>query len=374
MSKLITIDNEYKEWLSDIKIRIKQSQLKASIRVNTEMLELYWSIGSDIVELQAESKWGTGVVPQLSKDLSKAFPDAQGFSERNLVYMTQFYRFYHATLIPKQAVAELGKDDQKQFPQQPVAELNESTNDLQAPQQLCMMVPWGQNILIFTKSKSPEEAIFYLQQTIQNGWSRSELTKQIKDNLYHKRGASPNNFETTLPDLQSAIATEMTRDPYNFDFAAAALRDGYKEKELEDALTKNITDFLIELGQGFAYMGRQIKLTVGKKTFKLDLLFYNVKLHCYIAIDLKTGVFDSKDIGQLGLYVSAVNHIMKADEDKPTVGLLICKEKDNTVARYSLESSAHPIGISEYELANLIPEDYKSALPSVKEIEEELND
>jgi predicted nuclease of restriction endonuclease-like (RecB) superfamily len=213
------------------------------------------------------------------------------------------FTFYSKrSLIGQQAVDQLANEGTTQISQQAVDQFTStSTNVSPVP---CTLIPWGQNILIFTKSKSLEEAIFYVQQTIQNGWSRSALTKQIKDNLYHKQGASPNNFKTTLPDLQSAKATGMTRDPYNFDFAAAALRDGYKEKELEDALTKNITDFLIELGQGFAYMGRQIKLTV---------------------------------------------------------------------ARYSLESSAHPIGISEYELANLIPEDYKSALPSVKEIEEELN-
>ncbi|MDR0853370.1 MAG: PDDEXK nuclease domain-containing protein [Clostridiales Family XIII bacterium] len=357
MSKLITIDNEYKDWLTDLKQRIKQSQLKASVRINTEMLELYWSIGADIVERQAESKWGSGVVSQLSKDLKAAFPNADGFSTTNLKYMKQFFSFYN---------------QKSPIGQQAVDQLPEKNTNLSLPHYA--LIPWGHNILIFTKSKSIDEAMFYLQQTVKNGWSRSELTKQIKDNLYHKLGTSQNNFNMTLPDIQSALATEITKDPYNFDFTSCDLRAKFQESELEDALINHISEFLLEMGNGFAYYGRQVKLNVGTKQLKLDLLFYHVNLHCYVAVELKIGEFDSSDVGQLGTYISAVNHIFKDDIDNPTVGLLICKGKDNTLAQYSLEGSAHPIGISEYDFSNIFPDDYKSALPSLEEIEKELRE
>jgi predicted nuclease of restriction endonuclease-like (RecB) superfamily len=360
MGKLMNIDSEYKDWLTDLKQRIKRSQLKASVRVNTEMLELYWSIGADIVERQAESKWGSGVISQLSKDLATEFPDAKGFSPRNLKYMRSFYLYFADIPIGQQAVAQL--------------ETEERLDTYRLPPPECTLIPWGHNILIFTKSNSLEEAMFYIQQTIENGWSRSDLTKFILDDLYHKHGTSQNNFNMTLPDIQSALATEITKDPYNFDFTSCDLRTKFLETELEDALINHITEFLLEMGKGFAYYGRQIKLKAGTKKLKLDLLFYHVNLHCYVVVELKSGEFDSADIGQLGTYISAVNHQLKKDGDNQTVGLLICKNKDNTLAQYSLEGSAHPIGISEYDFSGIIPEDYKSALPSVEEIEKELKD
>jgi len=357
MGKLIKNDNEYKSWLVELKTRIRSSQIKAALRTNDEMIGLYWSIGADIVERQAEEKWGSGVIPKLSEDLKREFPDASGFSVTNLKYMKQFYLFYaDMTPISQQVVDQLT-----------ILEKNPSTHP-----KACALIPWGHNIRIFTSVKSPNEAMFYVQQTIANNWGRAELAKQINESLYLKHGKAPNNFELLLPKPQSALAVEITKDPYNFDFVGLTGR--YIEADLENALADNVTQFLIELGKGFAYVGRQIKLKVGRKTFKLDLLFYHTILHSYIVVDLKTGEFDPKDIGQLGLYISAVNHQFNTEIDNQAIGLLICKSKDNTVARYALESSSQPIGISEYEIANAIPEELKSALPTIEEIESELTE
>ena len=377
MVNLIKISNEYKTWLADLKKRIRSSQIKAALRTNDAMIELYWSIGADIVERQAEAKWGSGIIPQLSLDLKVEFPNTEGFSERNLRYMRSFYQFYSKYPILQQLVAELPKRTKPEFLQQVVAEIEENKETTENSAgftfpQICTLIPWGHNIRIFTNAKSLEEAIFYIQQTIAGNWGRAELAKQIKEKLYLKHGKAPNNFELLLPEPQSGLAEEITKDPYNFDFTG--LTGTYIEAELEDALTNNVTHFLIELGKGFAYVGRQIKLKVGRKTFKLDLLFYHTVLYCYVVVDLKTGDFDPKDVGQVGLYISAVNHQFRTEMDNSTIGLLICKSKDNTVARYALESSSQPIGISEYEIANAVPDKYKSALPTIEEIEDELGE
>jgi len=372
MANLIKINDEYKTWLADLKKRIRSSQIKAALRTNDAMIELYWSIGADIVERQAEAKWGSGVIPRLSEDLKKEFPNVSGFSVTNLKYMKQFYLFYVNTVpISQQVVDQLENVATSVISQQVVGQLVLVDESAGIRPQACIMIPWGHNIRIFTSAKSLEEAMFYMQQTIAGNWGRAELAKQIKENLYLKRGKAPNNFELLLPEPQSDLAAEITKDPYNFDFTG--LTGTYIETELEDALTNNVTQFLIELGKGFAYVGRQIKLKVGRKTFKLDLLFYHTVLHCYIVVDLKTGDFDPKDVGQVGLYISAVNHQLKTETDNSTIGLLICKSKDNTVARYALESSSQPIGVSEYEIANAVPEEYKSSLPTIEEIEGELD-
>jgi predicted nuclease of restriction endonuclease-like (RecB) superfamily len=371
MSKLIKVDNEYKAWISDLKQRIRHSQLKAAVRINSEMIELYWSIGADIIEKQAESKWGDGIIRQLSMDLKNEFQGTSGFSERNLKYMRFFYQFYSTASIGQQAVAQLTENVHSQIGQQVVAQLPHKENE---PPKNCAFVPWGHNILIFSKSKTLQEAQFYLHQTIDNSWSRAELKQAIANGLFPKHGKAPNNFPAVFPEVQSKLATEITKDPYNFDFVAASLRQGYKELELEDALMSNATKLLLELGRGFAYVGRQIVLQAGRKRLRLDLLFYHLLLHCYVAVDLKTDEFEAHDLGQLGLYISAINHIYKTEEDKPTIGLLICKSKDNTMAKWALEGISHPIGISEYELSELLPENYKSSLPTIEEIEEEFKD
>jgi predicted nuclease of restriction endonuclease-like (RecB) superfamily len=369
MGKLIKVDSEYREWLADVKQRVRQNQIKAAVRVNSSMLELYWSIGADIVEKQAESKWGSGVIPQLSKDLRDEFTDVQGFSKRNLGSMKKFYMFY----------SQCGA-----FGQRPGAKISgneelESTSSIlhqvgakSSIPPLLGMIPWRHHIEIMSRSKSVDEALFYVRQTIENGWSRAVLLNFISVDLYSRKGSAPNNFSLTLPDTQSDLAAEMLKDPYNFDFLALTLN--YKEKELEDALTENITKFLIELGQGFAYVGRQVPIKVGETQLFLDLLFYHLKLRCFIVIELKATKFEAEHAGKLGVYVTAINHQLKADIDNPTIGLIVCKSKDKIMAEYAVESSSQPIGISEYELSKLLPDDYKSSLPSVEEIEEELKD
>ena len=372
MNNLTKIDADYKTWLKELKAKIRGSQIKAAIRVNNTMLELYWSIGADIVEKQAENKWGSGVISQLSRDLREEFPNIQGFSQTNLSYMKKFYMLYSPNPILHQLGGELVEAS---FRHQLGAKLDDDSILHQVGGELALppmlgAVPWRHHVEIMSRSKSLDEAIFYITQTIENGWSRAMLINFMKTNLFHKKGKAPNNFSTVLPDPQSDLASQILKDPYNFDFLM--LTKNYKEKELETALIENMTKLLIELGQGFAYVGKQIPLEVGGDEYTLDLLFYHLKLRCYVAIELKAGNFSPKDLGQLGFYVAAVNHMYKTEADSPTVGMLICREKNNMVAKYALESSACPIGISEYELSELIPENYQSALPTIEEIEDGL--
>lgn len=244
--------------------------------------------------------------------------------------------------------------------QQPVDEL----------QNILFRIPWGHHICIFTKCSNPEQAVFYIQKTLANNWSRSVLLNMIDADLYEAQGKALTNFSQILPDTQGDLAQQITKDPYIFDFLS--LTEGYREKELEDALTENITKFLLELGSGFAYVGRQVRLEIGEEEFFADLLFYHLKLRCFVVVELKTGRFHAEYISKLGLYVSAVNHQMRHKDDAPTIGLLICKSKDEVVAKYTLEASSHPIGVSEYQLSKLIPREIKSALPSIDDIEKEL--
>ena len=347
MSKLIKTDNEYKEWIGELKQRIRQSQIKAAVKVNTELLRLYWNLGENIIKKQTEAKWGSGFLNQLSADLTEAFPDMQGFSKRNLELIRKWYSFYN---------------EEKSNTKQVVSQLQEAL----------FQVPWGHHIKIVSKCTSLKEAQFYIYKIIEHGWSRNVLTNMIESGLYQREGASINNFSLRLPSLQSDLAHELTKDPYNFDFLT--LREGYIERELEEALVNNISKFLLELGNGFAYMGHQVPIVVGGQEFRIDMLFYNIRFRAYVVIELKAGEFEPEFISKLGFYVSAVNHELRKDGDNPTIGLLVCKGKNEIVARYTLESTILPIGISEYELSQLYPKDFKSTLPSIEEIENELKD
>ena len=369
-----TTNADYRQWLIELKTKIQQSQIKASIKVNTELLRLYWDLGQDIVVRQMESSWGSGFFETLSRDLRSEFPHMKGFSERNLLYIKRFYTFYSQEV---QSVQQLAGE----IPQQVAAELKNAENksDIilhQVGEELedhpIFQIPWFHHVLIFSKSKSVKEALFYVQKTIQNNWSRAVLMNFMDADLYSAQGKAITNFSRTLPAVQSDLANEITKDPYNFDFIT--LSSDYKERELEDALTANITKFLLELGQGFAYMGKQVPVKIGNSERFIDLLFYHTELRCYVVIELKATNFEAEHTGKLGLYVSAINHQRKKEFDNPTIGLIICKTKDNVMAQYSLESSNLPIGISEYELSKLLPENYKSALPSIEEIEEKMKD
>lgn len=337
----IKADATYTAWLKGIKQSFAQTQLKAAVSVNTALLEFYWQLGAEIVDKQKSSQWGDGFLAQLSQDLSAEFPDVKGFSKRNLWAIRQWYLFYAQDLaIVQQAVAQLAQ------------------------------IPWGHNLVIVSKCQSTAEALYYVQNTQQQGWSRNVLVHQIESGLYQREGKAISNFEQTLPPLQSDLAQQTLKDPYVFDFLT--LTKNFNERELEQGLIQHITQFLLELGAGFAYVGKQVHLAVGEKDFYLDLLFYHLKLRCYVVIELKAGEFVPEHAGKLNFYLTAVDKQLKTEHDNPSIGLLLCKEKDRLVAEYALTDVNKPIGISEYQLTQALPDNLKSSLPSIEEIEAEL--
>jgi len=372
MTNALTNNSDFRQWLVSLKTRIRQSQIKAAIRVNEELLRLYWDLGCDIVVRQMDAEWGSGFFEQLSKELRVEFPEMKGFSVVNLTYCKRFFQFYTQDGTIRQQVAD-GILPQVDAGLQ-VADnkndiiLHQVGEELRIP--LIFQIPWRHHVEIFTKCKSVEEALFYIRKTVENGWSRAVLMNFLETDLYQRQGKTLNNFDRLLPEPQSDLAKEMMRNTYNFDFLM--LTESYRERELEAALAANITKMLLELGKGFAYVGRQVPIMAGSKELFMDMLFYHLKLRCYVVVELKAREFDAAFTGQLGMYVSAVNHQMRTEFDNPTLGLLICKTKDNVMAQYSLESSSQPIGISEYELSQLLPENIKSELPSIEEIEREL--
>ena len=348
MSVLLKTDKAYYAWLKELKSKIRNVQIKAAVIVNSEMLNFYWELGADIVEKQTSAKWGDGFLAQLSKDLIEEFPNIMGFSERNLQCIRQWHLFFSS-------VDANG--------QQPVGQI---------AQQLVAQIPWGHNLVIISKVKKTAEALFYVRKTIQNNWSRSVLTHHIESGLYAREGKAITNFRNTLPEPQSDLARQTLKDPYTFDFLT--LREKHDERELEDALLNHVTRFLLELGSGFSYLGRQYRLEVNGDEFFIDLLFYHVFLHCYVVVELKTVKFKPEFAGKLNFYVSAVDGILKKEQDNPTIGILICKSKNNTVVEYALKDIHKPIGVSEYTITRNLPEEFKSSLPSIEEIEAELKD
>lgn len=346
---------DYKRWLKDLKQKVVQTQIKAAITVNSSLLQLYWDMGEDIVKRQKNAQWGDGFLKQLSKDLMAEFPEIKGFSERNLKYIRQWFLFYSAA-------PSIG--------QQPVAQLPSSPIGQQLVGQL-VSIPWGHNLKIIAKCKTVEEALYYVQQTQQQGWSRNVLAHQIESDLYQREGQTTNNFATTLPPQQSELAQQTLKDPYVFDFLN--LSQTHNERELEQSLIDHITQFLLELGAGFAYVGKQFPITVGERDFYLDLLFYHTRLHCYVVIELKIGEFEPEHIGKLNFYINAIDQQHRQASDAPTIGLLLCKNKDKVVAEYALNGLQNPISVSEYLLTQSLPENLKGELPSVDRIEQELS-
>ena len=377
MSKLIHIDSEYKHWIQSLSKRYRRSQIKAAVKVNHEMLAYYWQLGRDIVQLNAEQRWGSGFMRSLSQDLKQELPDATGLTERNLYYCKKFYLLYNQEdIILPQVVAESGDANEKQN----VPQVVEKSQDEILPQvgakinAMLSAVPWGHHRYIMDKcGEDTARALFYVRQTVENGWSRAMLLNWLDSNLYERQGKALTNFSATLPEETSDLAREITKDPYDFGFAG--ITGKYNEKTMKAALLTNMTQFLVELGTGFAYVGREYRLKIGETENLIDLLFYNLTLRCYVAIEVKIGEFDARDIGQLGTYVTAVNHILRDPEkDNPTIGLLVCKRKDNTLAQYALESSSQPLGISEYELQKLYPAKVEGTIPTIAEIESVAND
>jgi len=345
--KNILDTSDYKNWLQTLKGKIQQSQIKAAIQVNSELLRLYWQIGKAIAEKQAKAKWGDGFLQTLSADLCKEFPTMKGFSYRNLKSIRQWFLFYNQEfLIRKQLVSQLEVS--------------------------LFSIPWGHHIMIMQRCKSIQEALFYVHKTIENHWSRSVLEHQIALNLYARQGKAITNFQQQLPATASDLAQELTKDPYVFDFLS--MTEGYTEKELQQYLEDHMTKFLLELGKGFCFYGKQVHINVGGDDFYIDLLFYNAHLHCYVVVELKTTKFKPEHIGQLKFYVTAVNKQLRTEGDNPTIGLLICKDKNDIVAEYTLEEIHNPIGVSSYKLFDELSKGFQSSLPSIEEIEKQLID
>jgi predicted nuclease of restriction endonuclease-like (RecB) superfamily len=339
----------YNKLLIDIKHRIRQAQTKAILSANSEMISMYWDIGKMLVEKQKVAGWGAAVIPKLSKDIHNELPEIKGFSERNIGRMIAFYREYpdSQTILP-QAVAKL------------------------PDQSMLAGIPWGHHILLIEKIKDLPIRSWYMEQTVTNSWNRDTLAAMIKNDHYSRQGTLANNFDKTLAKPQSEMARQALKDPYIFDFLT--LSEPFAERELETELIKHLEKFLIELGAGFAFVGRQYRLEISDKDFYIDLLFYHLRLRCFIVIELKKGEFKPEYAGKMNFYCSAVDDALKHGSDQQTIGLILCESKDKVFAEYALRDVHKPIGVSEYELTRALPENLKSSLPSVEEIEAELRE
>ena len=364
MSKLLSINKEYAEWLKSLSLRFRQSQIKAAVKVNSELLKFYWSLGQDIVERGFENTYGSEFFKNLSLDLQEEFPNTKGFSPTNLGYIKRFYILYSNAMKISPQVE--GKSPQISN----ISNYPQVGGNSELP---IFSVPWGHHKLLIDKFlKAPEKVMFYVQKTIENNWSRTVLDWQIDSNLYERQGKAISNFKRTLPTPQSDLAQQITKDPYVIDIMG--VRQDMQERELEEHLDSHISKYLLELGKGFTYYGHQVHLRVGNEDFYIDQLFYHVRLHCYVVIELKATAFKPEHIGQLNFYVTAVNKLMCTEHDNPTIGLLICKDKNDVVAEYTLQGVESPIGVSSVEIFDKLTEDFKSALPSIEDIENELRD
>jgi predicted nuclease of restriction endonuclease-like (RecB) superfamily len=353
------VDIGYISWLAEVKAKLRHSQGKVALAANSLLIEFYWDLGKSIAE--KESVWGSKLIEQVAKDLQAEFPEMKGLSRRNLFNAKQFYLFYNDSKIVQQPVDQLNKKRNNQIVQQPVALFG---------QQAVAQIPWGHNILIFTKSKSLKEAKFYISETIENGWSREVLALQIKSQLYQRQGKAISNFKHTLPEPLSDLAQQTLKDPYVFDFLT--LSKPFHEKDIEKQLIAHITKFLLELGKGFAFIGQQYHLEIGETDYYIDLLFYHTKLKCYVVIELKNTKFIPEYAGKLNFYLSAVDSLIKQDDDKPTIGILLCRDKNNFETEFALRDINKPMGVSEFQLTEILPDNLKSSLPSIEEIENEL--
>ncbi|MBI5788110.1 MAG: DUF1016 domain-containing protein [Candidatus Schekmanbacteria bacterium] len=350
---------QYSELLSTVKDRIRQAQVKATLSVNSEMIRMYWDVGSMIYERQQKEGWGAGVIPRLAKDIRNELPEIKGFSERNIGYMIRLVSEYGANSILQQPVAKL----ESSLPQ---------SASLAKIRELLLQIPWGHNILLMEKIKDTSIRLWYIEQTLEQGWSRNVLDLMIKNKAYERQGAATTNFQYRLPNPQSDLARQALKDPYIFDFLT--LSEPFQERELETGLIMHLEKFLLELGQGFAFVGRQYHLEVSDKDFYIDLLFYHLKLRCFVVIELKKGDFKPEYAGKMNFYCSVVDDKLKHQTDQPTIGLILCQTKNRILAEYALRDILKPIGVSEYELTRTLPENLKSSLPTIEEIEAELSD
>lgn len=354
------MDEKFIEWVTTLSKKYKQSQIKAAVRVNFELIRFYLQLGEEINETSFKKKYGNKFFEKLSDELKRKIPDAKGFSTQNLRYIESFYILFRK--IFQQVVAKL-----------PLVNLNDANSETIEHQLIdkLSIVPWGHHVVIINKCmRNPAKAWFFINKTIDNNWSRSILLNFIDTDLYERQGKAITNFETSLPLADKDLANDVLKSPYSFNFLT--IQEKYTEKELKNGLIDNVQKFLRELGTGFAYMGSEYRLQVGQTEQFLDMLFYNTKIHAYVVIEVKTTDFKPEYVGQLGTYVVAVDHLLKTDRDEKTIGVLICKDKDDVLARYALDSSSQALGVSSFELSKLIPENFKSCLPSVEDIEEGL--
>ncbi len=357
--------------LADIKSRIQMAQTRAMLAVNTELVRLYWDIGHMIVDRQKRNGWGSGVIPRLALALKNELPELKGFSERNIGYMVRFAREYVQAVILQQPVANLAEDE---LLQQPAAKLAVTAKAPQPvakiPASLLWTIPWTHHVILMEKVPDIATRRWYMEQALANGWSRNILAMQIKAQVHVRQGKVRSNFALTLPEHQSDLVQQTLKDPYIFDFLT--LTEPFHERELETELVRHLEKFLLELGQGFAFVGRQYRLDVGDEEFYIDLLFYHLRLRAFVVIELKKGKFKPEYAGKLNFYCNVVNDLLKQPTDQPTIGLILCQERSRLLAEYSFAGIDKPIGISTYELTRALPKEMKSALPTVEEIEAEL--
>ncbi|GAB6046503.1 hypothetical protein JCM19379_03250 [Methyloparacoccus murrellii] len=339
---------DYQAWLNTIKQRVVSARLRMALSANRELILFYWELGAMLAHQQAHRQWGDKLIPQLSADLQRAFPDIKGLSTSNLKYCLRFFQFY-------------GQAGEAAAP---------DSSGLPFGQQAVDQIPWGHNIQIFTKCNSVDEARFYIEHTLAHGWSRDVLALQLKSRLHARAGKAVTNFSRTLPPPQSDLAQQTLKDPYTFDFMA--MPEPYNERDVERQLTRHITQFLLELGKGFAFIGRQFHMEIAGNDYYIDLLFYHVTLKCYVVVELKNRKFIPEYAGKLNFYLSAVDSLLKREDDQPTIGLLLCRDKNNIEVEFALRDMNKPMGVSEYTLAEALPDNLKGALPTVEEIEQDL--
>lgn len=335
----LPLPNDYDSLLKTLKERIRSAQVQAALAVNRELILLYWQIGSGILQQQQQQGWGTKVIDRLSADLRSAFPNIKGFAARNLRYMRAFAEAYPDFEIVQQVVAE---------------------------------IPWGHHVRLLDRTHDPQERLWYIQQTVEHGWSRNVLVHQIERDLYHCRGSAPNNFDRTLPAPQSELAQQLLKDPYHFDFLN--LGDDAQERDIEKALLQSVSAFLLELGVGFALVGNQYHLAVDGEDFYIDLLFYHLKLRCYVVIDLKISKFEPEFAGKMNFYLSAVDDKIRHPDDQPSIGIILCKSKNKTIVEYALRDSHRPIGVAAYQLTRSLPAALQGQLPTAEAIQAQLDE
>lgn len=337
-NSLFPEEENYFALLDGLKQRIRSAQMRAALAVNQELIQLYWQIGREILQRQSQENWGSKVIQRLAKDLKREFPDIRGFSRSNLMYMRSFAEAWPDEQIVQRSVGQL---------------------------------PWRHNIALIEKLKDTEERLWYGQQALENGWSRDILVMQIETHLFRRQGGAVTNFEKTLPPEESDLQRQLLKDPYHFEFLT--LDKAVQERDLERALVDRIREFLLELGVGFAFVGSQYRLELEGDEFFIDLLFYHIKLHRYVVIDLKTTEFKPEYAGKMNFYVKAVNHLLCGERDDPTIGIVLCRSKKRTIVEFALDMMENPIGVSTYKLRDELPPDLRNSLPSAEQLEMELD-